>query len=177
MFYIDNYAKCFAVGLPTVRQGPIKNCLWTALGVFVPPFWEGFEQAHLAVQADHPGVPADLFNDDRVKELRRMYLQADDTNGALYDQSASRTIRTVPLTLVDDIGKPTRPNNKPTFCPLGIGEQNVGFNIGLIRNLKDLANRQQEMKCYLPILSDGNIFRRILSVRVHVCSITLTGCS
>jgi hypothetical protein len=116
--------------------------LWTALGVSVPPAWEGFEQADLSVQADHPGVPADLSNDDRIKELRRMYLQADNPKGALYDQSASRTLWTVPLTLVDDIGKPTRLNNEPKFRPLGIGEQNVGSNIGLIRNLKDYANRQ-----------------------------------
>ena len=95
-----------------------------------------------------------------------MYAEGDNVKGALYNESASKTVRTVPLTLVDIHGTPTRPAHEPTYRPLGIGEENVGSNVGLIRNLQDLARRQREMKCYIPVISDVAIFRRILSVTV-----------
>ena len=165
VFLIDNFAHRYPVGVPTLASGVMKGCQWTAKGVLIPPYRLGSETPSFAVDPDRPGITEQLASPELTAELRGLYMSIDIRLEGFYDRSDSRFVNTVPISPDPGVEPAwSRETVKPRYLPLGIGEHNIGSNVGLIANLIELAKTQTEMKCYVPLVADSNIFKRVLSV-------------
>lgn len=172
VFLIDNFAHHYPVGVPTLASGVLKACQWTAKGVLIPPYRLGFETPSFAVDPQLPGVTEQLASDALVYELRELYMSIDLRLEGFYDRSDSRLVNTVPISPDPGVEPAwSRETVKPRYLPLGITQHNIGSNVGLIANLIDLAKTQREMKCYIPLVADSNIFKRVLSVHFVIFSL------
>ena len=165
-FYVDNYSKVLPVGIPTLRTGVFRHCLWTAQGILRPPYLEGFAQPDYKVRPNIATVIPAITSTRLRDMLFREYGKVDADNRQLHSPSASRDVRTVPLTVLDENGHAVHGSRpEPDFIPVGILPHNVSGNLGLIRILLELRQKQEQMGSYIPLLADVNIFRRVLRVR------------
>lgn len=164
-FYLDNYSKVIPVGIPTLATGVFRQCLWTAQGILCPPYLEGFAEPDYGIRSGDPPLCTAIASDILRDILFSEYKAIDEDSRNLFSKSASRDVRTVPLTVLDSRGRSVRGDvPEPEFLPVGISPHNISSNLGLIRNLLELKTKHAELKAYIPLLSDVNIFRRVLRV-------------
>ena len=129
---------------------------------------EGFASPDLFVRAGPPPLITTITSPAIADQLFLAYQDVDDDQRLLWSVSRSRDVNLVPLTTTDAHGRAVHGDGREaTYIPEAILPHNISGNVGLLRNLQDLQRLQAELKSYMPLLSDVNIFRRLLRVRPY----------
>jgi hypothetical protein len=186
--WIDNFSKIYALHTPTLDLGSWQNCAWTGKALRKC----NDQTISMKVMTHHGGsiIPAMPRNPFKLRrELEELYLEIAEAPGASMQHATCivtmAKVKSVPLkpkpkhiaSAVHKEALTERCNRLIEMYPVGLLDQNIGANNGLLRIMRTHyldENQHLDGVCqrYTAFNVDTNIFDRMLKVTSHAIACT-----
>ena len=175
VLWIDNFSKSYAVAMQSIDSGAYSSCLWTGQAMKI------YNGPPVDITRTQTAMPDNLLSVGLVSDVSQQLLDLEADSWFYLSQSVVHRYRVTSVPLKPVVDRVTDVNLHQTlsesrdgvkhFYPLGILEDNVSSNRGLLAILKkmDREHRQRLAKQgasdhYTFMTVDSNIFLRVAQV-------------
>jgi len=175
VIWIDNFSKSYAVAMQSIDKGAYSSCLWTGKAMKL------YNGPTVDVIRTQEAMPGNLLTFELMSDVSGRLIDLTE-HGWFYSSGSvvqRYKVTSVPLKPVVDYKTETKlhqtlaesPDGVKHFHPLGILEDNVSSNRGLLAILKDMDQKHRRAMAkqdaadnYTFMSVDCNIFLRVAQV-------------